>query len=482
MAAPPASELGRYTVVSVIRPPQGRAFVSVGWPGYTGVVSGMNDAGVCAMVLMNFEGGDPPVGTPLSYRVREVLEQASNLDEALEVFRKSPVGSGDFVLLCDPQRAAVVYQVYSTAYDERARPRFEVVRQDSERSLFTLTNGDVDRLAGVQSDDRTCRLENLLATTPRPLSPARLRGLLGAVYLKYINCQAMVFEPGTRTLQLAIGTTLFPAATGDWYQVELAGVLEGGSLDRVAVVPVGTETPEHAHYKDTTNDDERVVARLDRAYRARVAELTKLEDRLVRVLSLSEFNQQVRRGAGISVPKSLASAVQTLVLGAVEATLDSLSADAANERLPRRLRQVAGARLVLLGEVAGDQDFWPEPLRNLLGERARAAGPLVEALGRPPPPLELDATIQTPASRNAVRAQLKEHGFSWALLVNSAPPASPLQSGDLLLEVHGVPTSRWEFLELLRRHPRGHVVAAKLLRKGELIQIQLKVSGAAAGQ
>src|SRR6185436_5650885 len=70
----PAAVLGRATLVSVMRPTGKQAFASVGWPGYNGVISGMNARSLSACILLNYASGQARAGTPIAYRAREILE------------------------------------------------------------------------------------------------------------------------------------------------------------------------------------------------------------------------------------------------------------------------------------------------------------------------------------------------------------------------------------------------------------------------
>src|SRR5690606_20436751 len=62
----PADLLGAQTLVQVWRPDDGRrAVASIGWPGFSGVISGMSDAGLSACILLNFAGAGMPPAEPL---------------------------------------------------------------------------------------------------------------------------------------------------------------------------------------------------------------------------------------------------------------------------------------------------------------------------------------------------------------------------------------------------------------------------------
>lgn len=75
-------------IVAFYTPGKGHKFAFVTWGGFTGVVSGMNDAGLT--VTINAAKSEIPysAATPVSLVAREVLQYASNIDEALEVAKR----------------------------------------------------------------------------------------------------------------------------------------------------------------------------------------------------------------------------------------------------------------------------------------------------------------------------------------------------------------------------------------------------------
>jgi len=77
-----------HKIVSFYKPRKGHRFASITWGGFTGVVSGMNDAGLT--VTINAARSDIPfnAATPVSLVAREVLQYAGNLEEAIAIARK----------------------------------------------------------------------------------------------------------------------------------------------------------------------------------------------------------------------------------------------------------------------------------------------------------------------------------------------------------------------------------------------------------
>jgi hypothetical protein len=237
----PADQLGPGTVISVLRQPRKHVVVSVGWPGCTGVVSGMNDAGVTACVLIHLGAGagKPAAGTPLCYRVRALLEDAASCEEAVAQFAASPVASTNYVVIADAARAAVVWQ------DAGA-----LRRADPAQGWLFCTNGAIAAARGGPDDARGRCLRDLAgAASGAEVYAAWLRRALAAVYLRNLNAQAMVLVPGERRLQLSTGTSSHPAALGVYRELALAPLFAGSPISAAVPTLLGAVDQPPAHYQ-----------------------------------------------------------------------------------------------------------------------------------------------------------------------------------------------------------------------------------------
>jgi hypothetical protein len=224
----PAAALGsKGTVLLALSATGAHRVVSVGWPGTVGVVSGMNDAGLTANILLNHGGSEHRGGEPILLRIRTLLETAATVDEAVALFAASPVASGHYVLLADGTTSAVVWQTEQG-----------VQRDDARDGWLSCSNGA--RTAGLAVDERGRTLREFISGTP---DDAWMRRCLSATYLKGINAQAMVFTPATRSLDLALGSGTQPAALQAWRRLDLTGLLAGGEPAAVTVADLPRVEP-----------------------------------------------------------------------------------------------------------------------------------------------------------------------------------------------------------------------------------------------
>jgi hypothetical protein len=75
-------ELREHVVVFVVRPTRGQSFASVGWPGFVGLVTALNGAGLSLACLTSTVSLETANGTPLLLLYRTIAQHTTSLDEA----------------------------------------------------------------------------------------------------------------------------------------------------------------------------------------------------------------------------------------------------------------------------------------------------------------------------------------------------------------------------------------------------------------
>ncbi len=77
--------------VIVYMPAQGNAWMSLGYAGFIGTVTAMNEKGLAVGEKGNGAAGPANWnGMPMTFLLRDVMERASNVEEALDIIRKTP--------------------------------------------------------------------------------------------------------------------------------------------------------------------------------------------------------------------------------------------------------------------------------------------------------------------------------------------------------------------------------------------------------
>ncbi len=191
--------LGRFGLVTIYRPKGKHAFASVGFPGFGGVFSGINDAGLALAthsVGVSREQEPPfnPLGASLYFTFRQVLEECRSVEEAEKLLRKSKAYTKSILLVtCDTKRAAV--------FEITTR---KIVARDPEDGLLICTNHY--RTPALCRSKQCARYEKLerLRLRKAPLAHSDVTEALRSVGGDG-TLQSMVFEPVPLRLRVALG-------------------------------------------------------------------------------------------------------------------------------------------------------------------------------------------------------------------------------------------------------------------------------------
>lgn len=143
--------------VTLFRPDGRIPFASVAWAGLSGVVTGMNVEGLWVSVN-GARAGEPSYdGTPLVLILRDVLEHARSVDEAIRVARRHRPMISHLVLVADGDERDM-------AVIERSPERMEVRRG---RDLLAVTNHYETALRSDPKDAAVRRKTSTLARRAR---------------------------------------------------------------------------------------------------------------------------------------------------------------------------------------------------------------------------------------------------------------------------------------------------------------------------
>ncbi len=233
----PPGPLGQASLVQVVREPGRHSYAAVGWPAMAGVISGLNDTGLSACILLNWRGGDPAPGEPLTFRVRAILQDCADVATGLAAMRAAPVGSRHYVLLMDARDAAVAWWAPDGLH----------VDHPGADGWLVASNWVRDGSRPRADDRRGGSLVTACAALTAAPDDAWFRRVLSASYMTALNAQAMVLASRDRRLDLALADGLTPAALRAWYRVELGPLLDGAPVDQAQVTRLPAETPMR-HY------------------------------------------------------------------------------------------------------------------------------------------------------------------------------------------------------------------------------------------
>ena len=143
-------------VVQIVAPSGRIPFVSVAWPGMTGVVTGMSAAGIWVSVNGGRAGELDSRGVPVVLTTRAVLEEARSIDEAIAIVGRDAPMASHILLLADGKTG-------ESALVERAPGRaLGIVRHPS---VTVLANHY--RTTPLRDDAKNARIRDTTSTLAR---------------------------------------------------------------------------------------------------------------------------------------------------------------------------------------------------------------------------------------------------------------------------------------------------------------------------
>ncbi len=87
---------------------RGRTVLSVGLPGFTGIISGLNTSGLAITLNQASTPGLPTYALPVPWLIRQVLQTRQTCRGALAELQTTPAAAGGFYLIADQKHGALV--------------------------------------------------------------------------------------------------------------------------------------------------------------------------------------------------------------------------------------------------------------------------------------------------------------------------------------------------------------------------------------
>ncbi len=197
----PTKGMIEHTLVVVYKGEGKRAFAAVTVSPIAGVISGMNDAGLCVTIneISIKKSADKAdfnwKGTPLLLTFRRVLEECATVAEAETFLRALPRSSTCCMTICDKTGGAVF----------ELTPKSLEVRTHQNGVCCCTNHFRSEKLCVDNKCDRYEKLSPLQAKDGPKLDVKGAFAELDKVHQGKHTLQSMVFEPADRVLHLAYG-------------------------------------------------------------------------------------------------------------------------------------------------------------------------------------------------------------------------------------------------------------------------------------
>lgn len=207
--------LEQNAVIIVSKPDQGHAWVNVSYSGFVGSVTAMNEKKV-AVGEMGGRGEGNWDGKPMAQLIREVMEKASTLEEAVEIMRKGP-------------RTCEYYYVISDGKSRRAvgiaatPEKFETVwpGQMHERLPHPVKDAVL-----LSAGERYEKLVERVKTGYRRFDSGSARDLMKSPVCMPSNIHSVLFAPETLDFWVANADSESPASHTRYTKYNLADMLK----------------------------------------------------------------------------------------------------------------------------------------------------------------------------------------------------------------------------------------------------------------
>jgi len=193
--------LDRFSCVSIVKPEGKHAFASIAVPAFSGVVSGMNDAGLALATLDVYASRDGSKmfdmqGAPLALTYRQILEECTTVDEAQALLEKTPRTTWMNLACCDKNKA-VVFEL---------TPKVVGVR-NPDRDILRCTNHFVlpDLGVGIRCERFKAFGQLIDFKAGEKFTLEEVHRCMHAVHQNELTFQTMVFEPKAMKVHVAFG-------------------------------------------------------------------------------------------------------------------------------------------------------------------------------------------------------------------------------------------------------------------------------------
>ena len=241
-------EFAKNKIIAFVAPDKGHKFMSVTWGGFIGVLSGMNDQGLTLTINAGKSSIPLVAKTPISIVTREILQYASNIEEAIAIAKKRKVFVSESIFVGSAKdKKAVIIEVSPKKFGvyEVGSSNQLICSNHFQSAAYANDRDNQRHILESHSQYRYERMEELLDENPKmtpKLAVDLLRDTrgLGGKDIGYGNEKALnqllahhgiVFQPE----DLLVWVSSNPYQLGEFVAYDLNTVFETGKNNPRAV-------------------------------------------------------------------------------------------------------------------------------------------------------------------------------------------------------------------------------------------------------
>ena len=173
-------EFSEEKIIAFVNPDEGQKFMMVTWAGMIGVVSGMNKKGLT--ITINAGSSDIPgkATTPISILAREILQYATNINEAIEIAKSRKVFVSESILVgsaADKKAMLIEVSPNNIDYYEVNNSNYLICSNHFQSNAYANDENNLKRIEESHSQYRFEKMTALIET-PSKLTPQKAVDIL----------------------------------------------------------------------------------------------------------------------------------------------------------------------------------------------------------------------------------------------------------------------------------------------------------------
>ena len=197
--------LNKLGLVVVYHVENGYDFASVSFPGFMGVLTGMNEKGLSIGVMETYGYDFHPGRKPYCMQFREILQSCAYGNEAKSFLEKAVFATSNNLMICDASGAPFVAEI---------TPDKTYFRYPEKDSVFSTNHFESKEIYQGGGCPRYAFLRKFTEENHGNITLDQVKLSLRKTAIPLLNIQAMIFEPDDLHLHLSMGN--IPAAKGTY--------------------------------------------------------------------------------------------------------------------------------------------------------------------------------------------------------------------------------------------------------------------------